>query len=996
MRVPNAERRRRSFRVRGWLIAAGVLLIILLFSLRGLAGFYTDYLWFDSVGQGATWRQLLTAKIVPALVFTIVFFVIMLVNLLIADRLAPKYRSTGPEDELVERYQQFVQPYQGRIRVGIALFFALVAGVGVSAQWQQWVLFTHRVDFGRKDPQFGMDIGFYVFQLPFLRFIADWLFAGLVIVLLVTAVAHYLNGGIRFQSPFQRVTPQVKAHISVILALMALVKTAQYYLDRFELNFSTRGAVQGASYTDVKAQLPAFNLLIFISIVAAALFIWNIWRRGWVLPIIAVGLWGFVAVVIGTIYPAGVQKFRVDPNEYQSERAYIERNINATRRAFDLRQVDVKDLDYQATIEAQTVNDNLPTIENARLWDPDVIRPTYQTLQGLQTFYRLDDVDIDRYEIGGETRQVTISARELNSNELPSSSWVNEHLVYTHGYGVVASPTNAATENGQPEFVAGDIPVPNDAPIDVTNPELYFGESLPGYSLVDAKQKEFDYPRQNGSDATTRYSGKDGVKLSNIVTRAAFALRFGDINPLISGQITSGTKILYVRDVRDRVEKLAPFLEYDADPYPVVDNGRVVWVIDAYTTTNKYPYSQSSSGPADTGLSKSMNYVRNSVKATVDAYDGTVKFYVRDPHDPLIRAYRDAFPDLFTDFKDMHASLKAHLRYPEDLFRVQTEVFANYHVTESKKFYQGVARWLLSPDPGSGRLSDAVLNSTAAAPAPRTDQELRQLTSTGPRMRPYYLYITLPGETKPSFLILQPFVPVSQGNSQTRLASYMVAKGDPGNYGEMTAFQMPNAPPVLGPVQVDNQINTTPAISEQLTLLSRGGSSVIQGSMQLIPIGDSILYIRPYYVEGTGGSGYPQFRFVALFTPGQSGGAVLDTTVQGGLNQLFGLDLPTPTGPAEPTTPATPTAPGTPTTPTTTPTGPSSGPVEDLLNRAAATYDQAQQALRNGDFTQYATLITQVGDLIQQAQAAAGGTPTSTPPSTRAPTTTTTRPRGDA
>src|SRR5438132_7492260 len=346
MRVPTAQGRRRGFRVRGWIIAGVILLVILLFSLRGLAGFYTDFLWFDSVGQGGTWRELLSAKVVPALVFTVVFFVIMLTSLLIADRLAPKYRSMGPEDELVERYQNFVSDYQGRIRIGVALFFALIAGVGVSSQWQEWVLFTHRVDFGVKDPQFNKDIGFYVFQLPFLRFIANWLFAGLVIVLFVTAVAHYLNGGIRFQSPFQRVTPQVKAHLSVILAAMALVKTGQYYLGRFELNFSTRGVVQGASATDVKAQLPALNLLIFISIGAAGLFLWNIRRRGWVLPIIAVGLWAFVSLVIGTIYPAAYQQFKVGPNEYQAEAKYIDRNIRATRDSFGLEGVQTDQFNF--------------------------------------------------------------------------------------------------------------------------------------------------------------------------------------------------------------------------------------------------------------------------------------------------------------------------------------------------------------------------------------------------------------------------------------------------------------------------------------------------------------------------------------------------------------------------------------------------------------------------------------------------------------------------
>jgi uncharacterized protein len=948
VRVPTAERRRRTFRVRGWIIAGVVLLLILLFSLRGLAGFFTDFLWFDSVGQGNTWRGLLTAKVVPALVFTVVFFVIMLANLMIADRIAPKYRSMGPEDELVERYQQFVSPYQGRIRVGIALFFALIAGVGVSSQWQEWVLFTHRVDFGVKDPQFNQDIGFYVFQLPFLRFIADWLFAGLVIVLLVTAVAHYLNGGIRFQSPFQRVTPQVKAHLSVILAVMALVKTAQYYLDRFNLDFSERGVVTGASYTDVKAQLPALNLLIFISIVAAGLFIWNIWRRGWVLPIIAVGLWGFVSIVIGTIYPAGVQKFRVEPNEFQNEQQYIERNIAATRAAFGLGKVKPEPFDFQQNLDAGVVQQNIASIDNARLWDPTVIRSTYQSLQGLQTFYKIDDVDIDRYKIGDGTRQVVLSAREISQGELPSQSWVNQHLVYTHGYGVVASPTNVAASDGNPDFLASGIPVAKDAPITLNVPGLYFGENQPGYALVDAKQREFDFSRPGRADATTRYNGKDGVKLDNIFRKAAFALRFGDINPLISGQIDGSTKVLYVRDIKDRVEKLAPFLDFDADPYPVVTGGRVVWVLDAYTTTSRYPYAQKTSGPSDTGLSHSFNYVRNSVKATVDAYDGTVRFYVIDPKDPLIRSYRKAFPDLFSDFDKMPTDLKAHLRYPEDLFRVQSDLYSRYHVTESRRFYQGSAKWLLSPDPGSGQLTAAQLRAVSA------ESQRRGATSTGDRMRPYYLYITLPGEQEPTFLILQPFVPVSAGNKQTRLVSFMVARSDPKNYGQMTAFEMPQGESVLGPVQIDNRIKSTPEVSRQLTLLNQQGSTVLQGSLQLIPVGNSILYIRPFYVQAAGASSFPQFRFVVVAYGGQD--PVLAPTVDQGLAQLFGQApaAPLPGGEA----PATP---------------PAGGNVQDLLNQAAQRYQQAQDALRQGNLAEYQRLINEVGDLINRAQQAAGG-----------------------
>jgi uncharacterized protein len=952
MRVPTVPRRRRGFRVRGWIIAGVILLLILLFSLRGLAGFYTDFLWFDSVGQGSTWRELLSAKVVPALVFTLVFFVIMLTSLLIADRLAPKYRSMGPEDELVERYQQFVAPYQGRIRVGVALFFALIAGVGVSSQWQEWVLFTHRVDFGVKDPQFNQDIGFYVFQLPFLRFIANWLFAGLVIVLLVTAVAHYLNGGIRFQSPFQRVTPQVKAHLSVILAVMALVKTAQYYLDRFNLDFSQRGVVTGASYTDVKAQLPALNLLIFISIVAAGLFIWNIWRRGWVLPIIAVGLWGFVSIVIGTIYPAGVQKFRVEPNEFQNEQEYIERNIAATRAAFGLGNVENKSFDYQQNLDASVVSQNAASIDNARLWDPNVIQSTYQSLQGLQTFYKIDDVDIDRYTVGDQTRQVVLSAREISQGELPSQSWVNQHLVYTHGYGIIASPTNVAAQDGNPDFLLSGIPVPKDAPITLNQPDLYFGERQPGYALVDAKQREFDYSRPGRADATTRYKGKDGVELDNPIRRAAFALRFGDINPLISGQVGGGTKVLYVRDIKDRVKKLAPFLDFDADPYPVVSGGRVTWVLDAYTTTSRYPYAQKVSGPSDTGLNHGFNYVRNSVKATVDAYDGTVKFYVIDPKDPLIRSYRQAFPDLFTDFDKMPKDLQGHLRYPEDLFRVQSDVYSRYHVTESRRFYQGSAKWLLSPDPGSGRLTAAQLQAaTPQAPNPKG------ATSTGNRMRPYYLYINQPGEQEPSFIILQPFVPVSAGNKQTRLVSFMTASSDPRNYGELNAFEMPQGESVLGPVQIDNRIKSTPEVSRNLTLLNQQGSTVLQGSLQLIPVGNSILYIRPFYVQAAGESSYPQFRFVVVAYAGQD--PVLASTVNDGLAQLFGQPpaQPLPGGGAAPTTP----------------TPPAGGNVQDLLNQAAAKYQQAQDALRQGDLGTYQQLINQVGDLINQAQQAAGG-----------------------
>ena len=555
----------------------------------------------------------------------------------------------GPEDELVDRYQQFVSPYQGRIRVGVSLFFALIAGVGVSSQWQEWMLFTHRVDFGVKDPQFDKDIGFYVFQLPFLRFIVDWLFAGLVIVLLVTAVAHYLNGGIRFQSPFQRVTPQVKAHLSVILAVMALVKTAQYYFDRFELDFSQRGAVNGASYTDVKAQLPALNLLIFISIVAAGLFIWNIWRRGWVLPIIAVGLWGFVSLVIGTIYPAGVQQFRVEPNEFQKERhVHRAQHRGDTGARSGSRRSTTEPFDYQQNLDARRRQSTTQTtIDNARLWDPTSSEATYQSAPGppdlLQVRRRRHRPLHDRRpDPPGRAL-----AREINRGELPSQSWVNQHLVYTHGYGVdrVAderrrpgrrTPTSSSATSRSPRTRRSRS----------TSPRSYFGESQAGLrrssdakqrgvQLLDARARRRDHALQGQGRRQARQLAPPG--------RVRVAVRRHQPADLGSGP--AGTRrSCYVRDIQDRVEKLAPFLEFDADPYPVVIDGRVMWVLDAYTTTSRYPYSQMTSAAERHRPEPRFNYVRNSVKATVDAYDGTVKFYVIDPKDPMIQVVPAGVP----------------------------------------------------------------------------------------------------------------------------------------------------------------------------------------------------------------------------------------------------------------------------------------------------------------------------------------------------------------
>ena len=967
MRVPPIRRSSpRRFRVRAWVVVLIGGLLVLFLSARSLAGFYTDYLWFDSVGFGPTWRGLLWARFAPAAVFTTLFFVLMLASLSIADRLAPGTRALGPEDEMLARYHQTMGPYAGRIRIAISVVFALLAGGSVAGEWQRWILFTHAQTFGIKDPQFHKDIGFYVFRLPFLTFLFDWLFAGLIIVLIVTAIAHYLNGGIRLQTPFQRVTPQVKAHLSVILGLMALVKTAQYFLGRYELNFSGRGFVEGASKTDISAQLPAFNLLMVISIVAAGLFVWNIWRRGWVLPVIAVGLWGFVALVIGTIYPALYQQFSVQPNELANEKPYIARNIHATRVAFGLNDVQAKQFDFRNNLTNADLKTDSQTITNARLWDSSVIAKNFQVFQSLQTYYKFNNADTDRYMVNNELRQVLISARELNAADLPSQSWVNRHVVYTHGYGAVVSPANSAADSGQPNYFLQDVP--GRGVITLARPQVYFGEQLNDYSLVDAKQDEFDYARV-GADATTRYKGAAGVGLSSWLRRAAFALKFGDQNLLISSQIQDKTKIVYRRDITERVKAAAPFLSFDSDPYPVIADGHLVWVLDGFTTSDHYPYSQSMTAAEGGAAGKSFNYIRNSVKATVDAYDGTITYYVVDPSDPVIKAYRAAFPELFTNFSKMPRAIRDHLRYPQDLFRYQTDVYRHYHITNPTTFFSGTGFWEVSADPGSVALG---ADSTVSTRSPQ------DASSAGKRIDPLYVLSRLPGQAKEEFLLLRPFVPVSNGNSQNRLSAFMVARADPAAKPRLESLAMPQGLNVPGPTQIDNTINTEETISAKFTLLSRSGSTVEKGTIQLIPVKDSLLAIQPLYVVSESGK-QPAFRFVIVSYNGE---AHFGSTVEDALSNFSafqGLVAPPANGSGN----QAPTA--------------GNQTVDQLLAQASAAYDAAQAALAKTppDLGTYQAKVKELGDILSQladARAAEQGKTTKPKSSTASSTTSTTRP----
>ena len=976
MPPPRRRRQRRlSPRGRVILILVAVGLFLLITSLRGIAGFYTDYLWFESLGKANTFRTILGAKLSLAGIFIGVFFALCFANLVIADRIAPRFPPMGPEEDLLRRYHDIVDTRAGWVRAGVAFLFAVIAGAGVSSQWDQWLLFINRVDFGVEDPQFHTDIGFYVFQLPFLSFVVSWLFAALVIILLITAVAHYLNGGIRVQNPGPRVTPQVKAHLSVLLALLALVKVADYWLQRYELTLSTRGTVDGALFTDVKAQLPATYLLLMIAVLSMALLIVNIWRRGWVLPVLAVGLWGFVAVVAGGIYPSFIQRFRVEPAESSREAPYIERNIEATRAAMGLAEVSTRPFDYNEDLTSQQLQDNDETVRNIRLLDPGVVTDTYQQLQAERPFYRLNDLDVDRYEIDGETTQVVISARELSTSGIPQQSWEGQRVAFTHGYGAAVAPANAVTTEGRPDFVLGDIPVDSgDSTLDVVQPGIYVGENLDGYSIVGATRDEINYQTAGGETVTSRYDGSGGVAMNSWWRQAAFALRFGEVEPLISNFVTNESRIIYVRDVQDRVAQLAPFLQWDADPYPVLLDGRIQYVLDAYTTTDRYPYAQRADVdqlPPGSGLDHSFNYVRNSVKAVVDTYDGTVDLYVVDPDDPIIEAYRGAFPELFSDLDEMPAEMREHLRYPEDLFRVQTNTWGRYHIDGAQNFYEQAGGWAVAQDPGT---------TTSATPQTQTTNAQGEVeVAPERRIDPQYLLMRLPGEEQEDFLILRSFVPKAGDTERRELTAFMVAKSDPDNYGEIEVFEMQSAD-IAGPAIVSSNIQSDSTIAREITLLDQQGSNVLFGNLLLIPVEESILYIRPLYTEAEGQTSVPLLRRVIVAYGDE---IVMEPTLCEALIQIFG-EAPetqegacTPGGGSPPDDGSTPPEDVDPT-----------AEVADLLAQADDLFTQAEEVLQDdGDLGEYQDLVQQAQDLIQQALALSDPTAT---------TTTTTVPPGEA
>ena len=941
--------RRRSSR---WLILVALAAFLLLTALSGLATAWTDYLWFSSVGATSVWVTTLLSRILLALIGFAVAALVIWINLEVVSRCkVDPLVGGGPDDEVIRRFRQWIGARRIRAHLAGATILGLLLGVAIASWWRDVLVWLNEVPFGKADPIFGVDVSFYVFHLPVYRNIVGWAIQLVVASALVSLAYHYLSGGIqRLPNRFPLVSRGVKSHLSVLLAALALLKAVAYRLDAYELLYSTRGAIFGASYTDVTAHRPALTLLMAISILGAGLLLWNMRQAGWLLPAVAGGLWLIVSVVVGGVIPAAIERFRVQPNQFNLERPYIEHHIEYTLDAYGLGEGQVETRDFAASpdLTSEDIAGNQATISNVKLWDPGVLVPAYSQLQAIRPYYQISNVDTDRYVIDGELTQVMIAARELDSEDLPAEGWVNEKLVYTHGFGEVISRANDVNPTtGEPDFLVRDVPPESIVPeLQTLQPRIYFGEAATtgSYVITRTKQQEVDFP--SGEDDTVvrnTYEGEGGVQMSNFAVRFAMALRFGDLNTLISPELTPESRVLMVRNVVDRLARVAPFMQADNDPYLALIDGRLVWIVDLYATTDRYPYSAPVIDERlgiTSDLSRDFNYIRNSVKAVVDAEDGTMTLYVLEPTDPLTQAYRDVFPDVFTDASEMSEELRGHLRYPEDMFRVQSEMYATYHQRDPQDFFQDEDKWDIPGDPATS--DRELLRGDAFDQAGRVRKDLRQSL-------PYYMLMRLPDEEELSYLIFQSFNPASRNN----MTAFLVAKSGPADYGKIIDYRLPRGVLTNGLEQVSARIDQDPVISQQFTLLGQQGSEIIRGNMLVVPVEESLLFIQPIYLRAEGVL-LPEFkRVVVVF--GDQTTPIMSESLDAALAEIFGSAQAVARPDADTVSEDVDTAPRD-----------GSDELEATVLRIDRLLTEADTALRSGDLGEYQAKVDEAARLTDR------------------------------
>ncbi len=918
-------------RVRVYLI----LLLVLIVSIpagRLLVELLTESWWYDAVGFADVFWTRLTWQALIGVATFILYVLFLWGNYLLAMRGSRDRNFHYLDNTQYSRYTNLVTKCMALGLIGVISWGAAISSV---TEWEKILKFLNRSSFGRQDPIFEHDIGFYLFSLPLYESLRDWLLLLLIWGLVVILFVYTLKGSISLNSGWRRaLVGAPKLHVSLFVVAIALFTALGFWFERYQLMYSPTGVVFGAGYTDIHARMQAYGIMTGISIVLALLVLISLRRSQVVLPAVGLGIFIAALILLNGIYPWAQQKLAVEPNELEKEAPYIANSINMTQEAYQLSDVKRQSYAAKAELSSQTLQQHQPTLSNIRLWGASSLLSTYRQLQEIRLYYSFKDVDVDRYTFNGKSEQVMLSARELDIDELApkAQTWVNQRLKYTHGYGLAMSPVNQATPDGLPELYVKNIPPEAEVDLPLQQPAIYYGEATDNYIFTGTSTKEFDYPAGN-ENTTTTYSGKGGVTMANIWQRTAYSLKFRSLELLISDYFKDGSRIHYHRQIRDRVQRVAPFLRFDHDPYLVVINGRLQWLIDAYTISNRYPYAEpvwfspSARDIIQTQddyelVRNQVNYVRNSVKVQVDAYDGTLKFYVVDQEDPVLQTYRKMFPDLF--LTEIPSEVQDHFRYPLDLFKIQAQMYRAYHMENPEVFYNREDLWQFPKQSVEGK----------------KEQET---------MEPYYVTMRLPGQTKTEFMLILPFTPTNKDN----MIAWMAARSDDAE--ELLLYEFPKKKVIYGPRQIEARIDQKPSISQQLTLWSQAGSNVIRGDLLVIPIEESLLYVEPIYLRAEQGQ-LPELKRVIV---AYDSAIVMEDTLDKALATLFGK------GQAQkPLKPKV--SPQQASEPSQKVEAQATGPSKSLAKKALETYQKAKSALQKGNWAEYGRHQQELEEHLQQ------------------------------
>ena len=911
------------------------LVFLAFFIVPGLFRLLTDWYWFEEIGFSNIFTTILGAKIFLGLVVGLFSFFIIYGNLLLARRFVQSKplvvrlpasmnfqqgEREGAQGGITQIQELNVGSYIDKLILPISLILGFLTGLVGAGSWETVLKYFNATPFNIKDPIFGRDIAFYFFDLPFIQFLIGIGFWIIVVSLIGVAVIYVLRGAIILRQPAPGygalkslfIEKTAKVHLSIFAVFLFVLTAVQIYFIKIpSLLYSTTGPFTGASFTDIHATLPFLKILIFVAIAAALLTVINIFRPNNRFIVLAVGIYIAVSILGGLVYPTILQRFLVLPNELVKETPYIKHNIEATQKAFALDKVTERNLTGEATLTMADINNNRSTIKNVRLWDRGPLLDTFGQLQEIRTYYDFVSIDNDRYQLNGDYRQVLLSPRELDSEALPQRTFINERLTFTHGFGLTLSPVNEVTPEGLPVLFLKDLPPSSSIEsLAVTRPEIYYGELASDWVVVNTKTKEFNYP-SGEKNVFINYEGKGGVKVESIFRKVLFAIRFKSVKILLSNDITQDSRIMYYRNIEERVRRVLPFLRLDQDPYMVVtEEGELKWIYDAYTTSDRYPYAELVKDTFSFSPGRNINYIRNSVKVVIDAYDGKMTFYIADINDPVIKTYAKIFKDSFLPIEEMSSDLKAHIRYPEDLFAYQTKLYTVYHMDEVQIFYNKEDQWQV-PIIASGTQAD-------------------------PMMR--HMIMKLPGEEREEFILMIPFTPRGKDN----LSAWMVARNDGEFYGQLVVYRFPKQKLVFGPKQITNRINQDADISRQISLWDQRGSRVIRGNLLVIPIEESLIYVQPIYLQAEGGK-IPELKRVIVAYENR---IAMEETLGLALERIFGGRVVVD----EKTTPISAAQPFT---------------DDDLIRQIREHFDRAMQAQRRGDWGLYGEEIKKLGELLE-------------------------------